>query len=108
MIYAHVFTCTPSPALFPIMVIQAVARRRRECSALMFIAFMLGCVAVISLPGFLYFYFWEGAGWVVSLLIGFLLGNLVLSVLEGLGRLLGVGTRKQVKKCQGSETARFL
>jgi len=80
------------------MLIQGATRRRRECSALMFIAFMLGCVVVITLPGFLYFFFWEKAGWVVSSLIGFLLGNVALSLLEGLGAVRGLLGRKSGSK----------
>ena len=62
MISAHFFTRNSSPALFSIMLIQAATKRRRECSAMAFIVFILGCVAVITLPGFLYFFFWEQAG----------------------------------------------
>lgn len=71
------------------MLTQAMAKRRKECSVLMFVAFMLVFEAVIALPGFLYFYFWEGAGLPFSVFIGLLLGNLLLSVLEGLGEVLG-------------------
>ena len=89
MIFANVFTRTPSPALFPIMLTQAVTKRRKDCSVLWFIAFMLILEAVIALPGFLYFYFWEGAGLPFSAFIGFLIGNFVLSLLEALDQLVG-------------------
>lgn len=89
------------------MLTQAVIKRRKDCSVLWFIAFILVFEAVIALPGFLYFYFWEGAGLPFSAFIGLLLGNLVLSVLEGLGevvafvrRLLGMApvSKKRQKK----------
>ncbi|MBN8422180.1 MAG: hypothetical protein J0L73_24915 [Verrucomicrobia bacterium] len=93
------------------MLIQAVTKRRKDCSVLMFIAFILVWEAVVSLPGFLYFYFWEGAGWVISSLIGFLLGNFVVALLDRLGvvagavrRLLGKGDG--AKKGRGKETVR--
>ena len=98
MISAHVSNRNPSPALFLTMVTQAITKRRKDCSVLMFIVFILVWEAVVSLPGFLYYFFWEEAGWVISLLIGFLLGNFVVALLEGLGevvefvrRLLGKG-----------------
>jgi len=103
MISAHVFTLNPSPALFPTMLTQAVTKRRKDCSVLWFIAFMLILEAVIALPGFLYF--WEGAGLPFSIFIGLLLGNLVLSVLEVLSevvafvhRLLGMGDTKKKRR----------
>lgn len=89
MISAHVFTHNPSPALFPTMLTQAVTKRRKDCSVLLFIAFILVWEAVVSLPGFLYFYFWEGAGLPFSAFIGFLIGNFVLSVLEALDQVVG-------------------
>lgn len=71
------------------MMTQALRKRRRDCSTVFFVVFMLGCVVVTTLPGFLYFFFWENAGWVVSSLIGFLLGSFVLSLLEVLGKVRG-------------------
>ena len=44
--------------------------------------------AFITLPGFLFFYFWEGAGLMISSLIGFLIGSFVLSTLEVIGPLV--------------------
>lgn len=94
------------------MLTQAVIKRRKDCSVLMFIAFMLILEAVIALPGFLYFYFWEGAGLPFSAFIGLLLGNLVLSVLEALGemvafvrRLLGMGDGAKKARVRAKEKA---
>ncbi len=71
------------------MLTQAVTKRRKDCSVLMFIAFIVVWEAVVSLPGFLYFYFWEGAGLPFSAFIGLLLGNMVLSMLEALDQVVG-------------------
>ncbi len=71
------------------MLTQAVIKRRKDCSVLWFVAFILVWEAVISLPGFLYYFFWEDAGWMISSLIGFLVGNFVLALLEGLGEVVG-------------------
>lgn len=75
------------------MLTQAVTKRRKDCSVLFFIAFILVWEAVVSLPGFLYFYFWEGAGWLISSLIGFLLGNFAVALLDRLGVVLGAVRR---------------
>ncbi|MCX6848438.1 MAG: hypothetical protein NTY98_05925 [Verrucomicrobia bacterium] len=109
MISANVFTRNPSHALFPTMLTQAVTNRRNDCSVLMFIAFILVWEAVISLPGFLYFYFWEGAGLPFSAFMGFLLGNLVLSLLEALGEVVAfvrrlLGMAPVAKKGRKKET----
>ncbi|MFZ2279589.1 MAG: hypothetical protein WAW39_17465 [Prosthecobacter sp.] len=79
------------------MLTQAVIKRRKDCSVLMFIAFMLVFEAVIALPGFLYFYFWEGAGLLFAAFIGLLLGILVLSVLEGLGEVVAF-VRRMIRR----------
>ncbi len=83
------------------MVTQALRKRRKDGSVFFFLAFILGCLALMTLPGFLYFFFWEKAGWVVSSLIGFLLGSFALSVLEGLGAVAQACRRvrdRRVKK----------
>jgi hypothetical protein len=64
---------------------QAIRKRRRECSSAAFLGFVLCSVALITLPGFLFFYFWEGAGFMISSLIGFLIGTFALSTLEVIG-----------------------
>lgn len=105
MISAHVSTRNPSPALFPIMLTQAVTKRRKDCSVLMFIAFIVVWEAVVSLPGFLYYYFWEDAGWVISSLIGFLLGNFVVALLDRPGVVLGF-VRRLLGKGDGAKKGR--
>jgi hypothetical protein len=67
------------------MMTQAIRKRRRECSTAVFVSFVFCCAALITLPGFLFFYFWEGAGFGISTLIGFLIGSFALSILDVIG-----------------------
>jgi membrane protein implicated in regulation of membrane protease activity len=67
------------------MMTHAIRKRRKECSSAAFLGFVLCCAALITLPGFLFFYFWEGAGFMISSLIGFLIGSFALSTLEVIG-----------------------
>lgn len=72
------------------MIIQKLRNRRKACTAAALVAyglFVLGCAVLISLPGFLYYFFWEKASWAISTLTGFLLGSFALSLLEVLGTL---------------------
>ena len=45
---------------------------------------------LITLPGFLVLFFYFDASWGVSLLIGFLAGQFILSTLNGLGICGGI------------------
>jgi hypothetical protein len=70
------------------MMTKTIRKRRKECSSAAFLGFVLCYAAFITLPGFLFFYFWEGAGLMISSLIGFLIGSFVLSTLEVIGPLV--------------------
>lgn len=87
------------------MVTQALRKRRKDCSTVFFLSFILGCVVLVTLPGFLYFFFWEKAGWVISSMIGFLLGSFALPLLEGLGLVLAA-VRRLLGKESGAKKER--
>lgn len=60
----------------------ALPPRRKDLSTAWFVAYVLGCVVLFSLPGFLLCRFWEGWGLGISVLVGALswpLSYLVLS-----------------------------
>jgi hypothetical protein len=49
---------------------------------MVFLLFVVGCLLLITIPGFLICYFALGMDWSVALLIGFLTGQFALGLLE--------------------------
>ena len=88
------------------MMTRTILKRRNQCSTVLFVAFVVGCAALITLPGFLFYYFWMGAGIGVSTLIGFLLGSFTLSLIEVIGTAIAAICRL-VRKPAKSEMQYF-
>lgn len=70
--------------------IQYLRQKMGKQPYLLFLFCLLVCSFAISLPGFLWFYFRQDAGFFVSLLLGFVIG----SALIGLFEVLCLGSRK--------------
>lgn len=67
-------------------------RWKKSFGTIAFLTFVCGTVVFITLPGFLYFYFWEDAGFWISSFIGFLIGMFVLLTLDGIAAVCaGIG-----------------
>jgi hypothetical protein len=67
------------------MMTLAILKRCTQCSTALFFAFVVSSAVLITLPGFLFYYFWMEAGFGVSTLVGFLIGSFTISSLEVIG-----------------------
>jgi hypothetical protein len=63
---------------------------KNEKGTFLYIAFIVAAGALISLPGFLFFYFKAEAGILVSAFIGLIIGGFILSAIDALFALLSL------------------